>query len=98
MQLDPQFETLHNCTNFTNQQLKHINLARSLTGVLCMVVATLILVALIFYKAYKSVLQRLFLYITAATVIGEGAFSLAIEHQFFFTILKTQCVHFMVSF
>ena len=94
MSLDPQFEGLHNCTNFTAPQLRNINLARSLCGILCMVVVTLILVALVFYKAFKSTLQRLFLYITAATVIEEAAFSLAVEHQFYYPTQNKLCAFY----
>ena len=39
---------------------------------------------LIFYKAYKTTLQELFLYITTTTALEEAAFSLAIEHQFYY--------------
>ena len=89
--LDPQFDILHNCTNFTTHQLKNINLARSLSGLVCMAVVLLILVVIVFYKAYKTTLQRLFLYITAATVFEEAAFSLAIEHQFYYTSQDKLC-------
>ena len=78
----PQFESLVNCTNFTGEQLQILNLARSLSGVTCLIIVTLILLLLIFYKAYKTTLQRLFLYITTMTALEEIAFSLAIEHQF----------------
>ena len=91
MNLDPQFDILLNCTNFTTHQLKNINLARSLSGLLCMTLVILILVVLVFYKAYKTTLQRLFLYITAATVLEEAAFSLAIEHQFFYAAQNKLC-------
>ena len=92
--LDPQFEALQNCTNFTNHQLKSINLARSLSGILCMVTVLLILIVLVFYKAYKTTLQRLFLYITAAVVIEEGAFTLAIEHQFYYQSQRSLCPYY----
>ena len=91
MALPPQFESLENCTTFTTIQLNNINLARSLSGILCMVIAILILVVLLFYKAYKSILQRLFLCITAATVIEEIAFSLAVEHQFYYPSQQKLC-------
>ena len=92
--LDPQFEALQNCTNFTNRQLINVNLTRSLSSILCMVAVLLILIVLVFYKAYKTTLQRLFLYITAAIVIEEGAFSLAIEHQFFYTSQDKLCPYY----
>lgn len=94
MNLDPQFESLQNCTNFTALQLKNINLARTLSGIVCMLVVVLILTVLVFYKAFKSTLQRLFLYITAATVIEEAVFSLAIEHQFYYPSQNKLCVFY----
>lgn len=94
MTLAPQFEDLENCTKFTTSQLKDINLARSLCGILCMLIAVTILVAIIFYKAYKSILQRLFLYITVAIVIVEAAFSLAVEHQFYYPSQSNLCAFY----
>lgn len=80
----PQFESLVNCTNFSGEQLQILNLARSLSGIFCLVIVSLILLLLVFYKAYKTTLQRLFLYITMTTVLEEVAFTLAIEHQFYY--------------
>lgn len=94
MALAPQFESLENCTRFTTSQLKNINLARSISGILCMVIASLIFTAIVFYKAYKSTLQRLFLYITAAIVIEEAAFSLAVEHQFYYPSQNNLCAFY----
>ena len=89
-----QFESLLNCTNFTGEQLQKLNLARSLSSVMCLLVVMLILLLLIFYKAYKTTLQRLFLYITMTTVLEEIAFSLAIEHQFYYANQSKMCVFF----
>lgn len=88
----PQFESLVNCTNFSGEQLQILNLARSLSGVFCLVIVLLILLSLIFYKVYKTTLQRLFLYITMTTVLEEIAFSLAIEHQFYYASQSSMCV------
>ena len=90
----PQFESLLSCTNFTGEQLRILNLARSLSGMICLIVVMLILLLLIFYKAYKTTLQRLFLYITMTTVLEEIAFSLAIEHQFYYANQDKVCVVF----
>ena len=54
-------------SNFTNA----IHLTASITSAVCLVVITLILLLLIFYKAYNSTLQRLLLYLTIFTVIQE---------------------------
>lgn len=90
----PQFESLLSCTNFTGEQIQILNLARSLSGMVCLLVVVLILFLLIFYKAYKTTLQRLFLYITTTTVLEEVAFSLAIEHQFYYANQDKMCVFF----
>ena len=89
-----QFESLLNCTNFTGEQLRILNLVRSLSGIMCLLLVMLILLLLIFYKAYKTTLQRLFLYITTTTVLEEVAFSLAIEHQFYYAHQDKMCVFF----
>ena len=88
----PQFESLASCTNFSGEQLQTLNLARSLSGIFCLLVVSLILLLLIFYKAYKTTLQRLFLYITTTTILEEIAFSLAIEHQFFYANQDGVCM------
>ena len=90
----PQFESLLSCTNFTGEQLRILNLARSLSGLICLIIVMLILLLLIFYKAYKTTLQRIFLYITTTTVLEEIAFSLAIEHQFYYTNQDKMCAFF----
>lgn len=89
-----QFESLLSCTNFTGEQLRILNLARSLSGMICLVIVVLILLLLFFYKAYKTTLQRLFLYITTTTVLEEIAFSLAIEHQFYYANQSKMCRFF----
>lgn len=89
-----QFESLLSCTNFTGEQLRILNLARSLSGIMCLLLVMLILLLLIFYKAYKTTLQRLFLYITTTTVLEEVAFSLAIEHQLYYAHQDKMCVFF----
>ena len=71
-----------NCTNFTVAQLKTINLARGLTGAISLVMVSLILLFLIFYKAYRSALQRLLVYLTMVTCLHDISFVLQIEHQF----------------
>ena len=87
----PQFESLVNCTNFTGEQLQRLNLARCLSGIFCLIIVSLILILLIFYRAYKTTLQRLFLYITATTILEEIAFSVSIEHQFYYANQDAAC-------
>lgn len=80
MYLHSQFDL--NCTNFTVAQLKTINLARGITGAISLVMVSLILLFLIFYKAYRSALQRLLVYLTMVTCMHDINFVLQIEHQF----------------
>ena len=86
---EPNF--LLNCSNFTLQQFQHINLCRSIASAVCLVVITLILLLLIFYKAHTSTLQRLFLYLTIVTVIQEACITMNVEHQFQYNGQETFC-------
>ena len=71
-----------NCTNLTEEQLKNINLARGVSGFVCAMLAMLIICFLLYFKSYKSVLQRLFLWLTGVTVVLNLLAGLQIEHQF----------------
>ena len=71
-----------NCTNFTEPQLKSLNLTRSVMAAVCVVILLLILVFLLAYKAYSTTFQRLYLYVVIATVFSELIQVLGIEHQF----------------
>ena len=86
---EPRF--LLNCSNFTLQQFEHVNLSRSIASAVCLVVITLILLLLIFYKAYTSTLQCLFLYLTIVTVIQEACITMNVEHQFQYNGQETFC-------
>ena len=59
-----------------------IRLAGSITSTVCLVVITLILLLLIFHKAYNSTLQRLFLYLAITTVIQEACTTVGYATQF----------------
>ena len=73
----------------------NITLAASLSGsissAVCLVVITLILLLLIFYKAYTSTLQRLFLYLTIFTVIQEACLTVGYATQFEYSDQETLC-------
>ena len=57
------------CTNLTIDQLKSKNLTISISSMVCCVLTALILFLLIFYRAYKTVLQRFFLYLTTVSML-----------------------------
>ena len=71
-----------NCSDLlTDEQIKNIHLSVSIASAVCLVVITFILLLLIFYKTYKTTLQRLFLYLTITTVIQEACMTMDFEHQ-----------------
>ena len=86
-----QFQIVLNCTNFTLPQLKTINLTESACGLACLLVSVLILGVLLYYKAYKTTLQRLFLYLVNVTVLHEACLTSTIEHQFHYGGQETVC-------
>ena len=78
----PQSQFNLNCTNFTVEQLKSLNLIRGISGATSLFTLALILLFLIFYKAYSSTLQRLFAHLTIVTCLRDVSFVIQIEHQF----------------
>ena len=71
-----------NCTNLTTSELLSLNLVFSATGAVCLLISSFIVLLLIYYKAYHSVLQRLFLYLMLATMLREMGLFAVIEHHF----------------
>ena len=59
-----------------------IRLTGSITSTVCLAVTSLILLLLIFHKAYTSTLQRLLLYLTITTVIQEACLTVGYATQF----------------
>ena len=75
-----------NCTNITDQDVRNLALARGIAGLLCFVlcVVTLIieLVLACWMKNFRTILHRLFIYLTISTVAYLLVLSLHIEHYF----------------
>lgn len=80
-----------NCTTFTGEELKAINLTRSIVAILCVIIVVLILVLLLCHKAYTSTFQRLYIYVIIATLISESVQACGIEHQFHYHGQKVVC-------
>ena len=81
-----------NCTNFTIREWKSLNLVRSIAAMLGVVIILAILSFLIYYKAYRSLFQRLYLYLIIATLLNELAGVISIEHQWHYERQETACV------
>jgi hypothetical protein len=70
------------CSNFTIAELRNINLTLSITGGVGCLMTALVLVVLSCIKAYKSTLQRLFMYGVLSTMIHEATHLASIEQRF----------------
>ena len=81
-----------NCTNFTIREWKSLNLVRSIAAILGVLIILAILSFLIYYKAYQSLFQRLYLYLIIATLLNELAGVISIEHQWPYKRQETVCV------
>ena len=57
------------CSNVTFDQPKLKNQAVNISAMVCLVLTIAILCLLIFYRAYKTVLQRFFQYLTVVTLL-----------------------------
>lgn len=86
---DSQFNL--NCTNFTGEQLKAINLTRSIMAVVCVIILVLILLFLLCHKAYSTTFQSLYLYVIIATVFSELIQAIGVEHQYQYERQETVC-------
>ena len=101
--MDSQFLSIANCTNFTTSELLSLNLSISITGGLCLLISSLIILLLFFNKAYSSLLQRLFLYLMVATALRHLSLLSLIEHYFSYTGQREICIvvayfnHWMVA-
>ena len=80
-----------NCTTFTGAQLKRINLIRSITAIVCVVILAHILLFLLCYKIYSSTFQRLFIYVIIGTLFSETIQACGIEHQFHYEGQRMVC-------
>jgi len=65
-----------NCSNFTSIQFRHLDLARSVSGAVSLLVCSLILFLILLHKAYASLLQRFLLYLTLATWLTEASLTM----------------------
>lgn len=81
-----------NCTNFTIGDWKSLNLVRSVAAIIGVVVILAILSFLIYYKAYSSLFQRLYLYLIVATLLNEITGVISIEHQWRYARQETVCI------
>ena len=88
----PQFSSIENCTNFTATQLLSLNLSISITGGLCFLISSSIILLLFFNKAYSSLLQRLFLYLMLATALRHLSLFSLIEHYFYYAGQEEVCI------
>lgn len=73
-----------NCTNDSWEDLVRDNLSWSISGMLSYAFTFLILVLLVFHKAYTSALQRLFLYFTIVSLLQLACIAMNIHLQFVF--------------
>lgn len=88
----PQFLPIENCTKFTGRELLSLNLSISISGGVCSLLSLFIILLLFVYKAYQSLLQRLFIYLMIATALREISLFTLIEHYFYYTGQDEMCV------
>ena len=66
----------------SSDQLKHISLAMSIAGSAGVLIAGILLVSLLCAKAYKTLLQRLFLYTLSTLIVHDLSHVASIYHYF----------------
>ena len=76
-----QFEPIAECLSLTAVDLRKLNLINTMVDLVCAIITALMLAMLIFFKAYSTVLQRLFLYYIITSVLKAVISFSMIEHQ-----------------
>ena len=71
-----------NCINLTIKEFHDLALFRGIAGGGCCLLCVLTLVLIIIHRAFKTILQRLFLYLTISTIAYCGVLTLHVEHYF----------------
>lgn len=75
-------ELIHRCNlNYSLKLLKLYNYTYSISSMVVLLPTTAILVAMVFYKAYHTTLQRLFIYLTLSIMAYLATSSLSIQLQ-----------------
>ena len=81
-----QFDVITKCVaNLTADQIQTVNLINTMIDLVCAITIALMLAVLIFFKAYSTVLQRLFLYLIIASVLRALISFSSIEHQGYYS-------------
>ena len=71
IKMDNTSEFLSNCSELSNKDIATMNLAYSITAGVCGFISVFITLLLCICRVYKSVLQRLFLYMMVTTTVRE---------------------------
>ena len=80
------------CTNFTVDDLKFLNRLRNVTAFMCSLLSLVILIFLVYSKAFSSLLKRLYFYLVVGTLFTEIFLGLNIEHQWHYKNQEAVCV------
>ena len=81
------------CGALNDSQLKVLNLTMSVSGGVGTIITLIILAGLLYGRAYKTVLQRLFMYSVLATMVHEILHLAQIEEQFQYRHQDQVCMH-----
>jgi len=85
-----------NCTNITEQNLKNIALARGITGLVCFIFCLITLITELVLacqrRQFRTILHRLFIYLTISTSAYLAVLSLHIEHYFEYRLQHNFCI------
>ena len=81
----------HSCTSIPEYELKARNISRCVSAMICTLITLIVLLVLIFKRAYKTTLQRLFLYLTTVVLLQLIFISMNIELQFDFEQKESIC-------
>ena len=91
--MDNTSQFFSNCSDLSTKDIVTINFAFCVTGGACGLISILITLVLVICRAYKSVLQRLFLYVMVTTIVRELFLAASIEHHFKYKGQEQVCTY-----
>ena len=80
------------CANISEAAFKSLSLARDTTAGFCLLLCFLTLTLICISRSWKSIHERLFLYLTASTVFYLAVLTMHIEHYFHYTWQDRFCI------
>ena len=80
--MDQDFRNFANCSNITESNIRAMNWIRVSVAASGFMIVTTIFIIVIVRREFKTVVERLFIYLLISTIMREASLASMVEHQF----------------